>query len=97
MHTCTKHMNARAAWRCSKCDSTLCPACAVSDTIQRVQIIRCISCGGVAQQIMTKKVVVPYWGMFGVFLQSIFSLTGLLQIFALAAMVYLTGRIPIVG
>jgi hypothetical protein len=97
MHTCTKHMNARAAWRCSKCDSTLCPACAVSDTIQRAQIIRCISCGGVAQQIMTKKVIVPYWGMFGVFLKSIFSLTGLLQIIALAAMVFLTSLIPLVG
>ncbi|MBW1809698.1 MAG: B-box zinc finger protein [Deltaproteobacteria bacterium] len=97
MHTCTKHMNARAAWRCSKCDSTLCPACAVTANIQRTEIIRCLSCGGVAQQIMTQKVIVPYWGMFGVFLQAIFSLTGLLQILALAAMVFLSSLIPIVG
>ncbi len=97
MHTCTHHSNARAAWICSKCGATLCPACAIGDEVQRVPIIRCIHCGGVSQQIMTTKEIVPYWGMFATFLKALFCPRGLLQVLALGAGMFFLGLMPLIG
>jgi len=46
---------------------------------------------------MVRKRIVPYWGMFGEFLKAIFSLEGLLQFLGLAVILYLVGRIPMIG
>jgi hypothetical protein len=46
---------------------------------------------------MVRKQIVPYWGMFGRFLKAIFSLEGLLQFLGLAVVLYLVGRIPLIG
>jgi len=97
MHTCTHHPNARAAWTCSRCGADLCPACAALDEIQRTEVIRCVHCGSIAQQIKVKKNIVPYWGMFGVFLKAIFSLSGILQVLAVGAVMFLLSLVPIIG
>ncbi len=46
---------------------------------------------------MVRREVTPYWGMFGEFLKAIFSPEGLLQILALAVVLYLVGHIPMIG
>lgn len=97
MNTCTHHQNARAAWRCSKCGATLCPACAVTSEVSRTRIERCLHCGGIAQELMVEKEILPYWGMFGEFLKALFSIGGILQILVIGAMIYLTGLVPIIG
>jgi hypothetical protein len=61
------------------------------------KVVRCTACSGVAEVLMIRRVVNPYWGMFGTFLKAIFSLEGLLQILALAVILYLVAHIPLVG
>ena len=97
MTRCTKHYNARAAWRCTKCGADLCPGCAAEDSIHGSKIVRCATCGGVAETLMVRKEIVPYWGMFGGFLKAIFSMEGLLQFLGLAVILYLVGHIPLIG
>jgi hypothetical protein len=77
---CSTHTNTRAAWICSKCGANLCPECAARQTIQAGQLVRCVPCGGVAEPIRVRKEVVPYWGMLHVFLGSMFTASGLLQL-----------------
>jgi hypothetical protein len=97
MNTCTQHSNARAAWRCTKCQNNLCPACAATDTIQGKEIIRCVSCRGIAEWLLSRKQIVPYWGMFGAFLLAIFSVSGLLQILGAALLMTVFAYVPIIG
>lgn len=75
----------------------MCPGCAAEDSVHGAKIVRCATCGGVAEVLMVRKQIVPYWGMFGEFLKAIFSLEGLLQFLGLAVILYLVGRIPLVG
>ena len=91
------HHNARAAWRCTKCGADLCPGCAAEDSVHGAKIVRCATCGGVAEVLMVRKEIVPYWGMFGPFLKAIFSMEGLLQFLGLAVILYLVGHIPLIG
>jgi uncharacterized membrane protein len=94
---CTKHYNARAAWRCTKCGADLCPGCAAEDSIHGSKIVRCATCGGVAEVLMIRKEIVPYWGMFGEFLKAIFTMEGLLQFLGLAVVLYLVSWVPLIG
>jgi len=65
--------------------------------VQHVPIVRCVNCGGVAQQIMSEKEIVPYWGMFATFLKALFCPKGLMQVLALGAGIFFLGLMPIVG
>jgi hypothetical protein len=94
---CTQHPNARAAWRCTRCGADLCPQCAAEDVIHGGKIVRCAKCSGVAEVLMVRKEIVPYWGMFGGFLKAIFSSGGLLQLIVLALILYLVSWIPLIG
>jgi len=51
----------------------------------------------VAEVLMARKQIVPYWGMFGEFLKAIFTMEGLIQFLALAVILYLVGWIPLIG
>ena len=75
----------------------MCPQCAAEDMIHGGKIVRCADCGGVAEVLMVRKEIVPYWGMFGGFLKAIFSMEGLLQFMGLAVILYLVGWVPLIG
>lgn len=59
--------------------------------------MRCVHCGGVAQPIMKRKTIEPYWVMFPSFLKAIFSLNGLLQIFSVSVVMFLFSLVPLIG
>jgi uncharacterized membrane protein len=75
----------------------LCPGCAAEDSIHGSKIVRCATCGGVAEVLMIRKEIVPYWGMFGEFLKAIFTMEGLLQFLGLAVVLYLVSWVPLIG
>ena len=100
MTTCTLHSNARAAWRCNKCQSFLCPSCAAPDERHGSKLVRCVQCGGLAELLMEKREIKSYWGMLPAFYKSMFSLNGLIQLAVLGAFLALlawVGRLPLVG
>ena len=100
MTTCTLHGNARAAWRCSKCQSLLCPSCAAPDEQHGSKLVRCVQCGGLAELLMVKREIKSYWGMLPAFFKSMFSLRGLAQMAVLGGFLALlawVGRLPLFG
>ena len=97
MNTCSIHQNSRAAWFCTKCGANLCPRCAAEDSLQRGTVVRCLACGGIAQELMVRRVVKPYWAMFDEFLRAIFFKEGILQLLGVTVVMYLALLIPMVG
>ena len=97
MNTCSIHQNSRAAWVCSKCGANLCPRCAAEDSLQRGTVTRCLACGGIAQDLMVRREIKPYWAMFDEFLKAIFFKEGLLLLLAMTVVLYLVALIPMVG
>ncbi|MBW2702079.1 MAG: hypothetical protein JRF33_14780 [Deltaproteobacteria bacterium] len=100
MTTCTLHRNARAAWRCNKCQSFLCPSCAAPDERFGSKLVRCVQCGGLAELLMEKKEIKSYWGMLPAFYKGMFSVSGLTQLAVLGgflAILAWVGRMPLLG
>ena len=91
MNTCTLHSNARAAWRCNRCQSHLCPKCAAPDERHGAKLVRCVQCGGMAEPLMVRKEIKPFWAMFPTFFKNMFSVGGLLQLFGLGALLGFLG------
>ncbi|MBN2496610.1 MAG: hypothetical protein JXR96_18620, partial [Deltaproteobacteria bacterium] len=97
MITCSMHSRAKAAWRCTECHKDLCPDCAASGESQSGAVVRCKHCGALAIPLMEHREIQPYWKMFPAFLGAIVSLEGLLQILAVAVVMYLVSFIPLLG
>ena len=60
MTRCFKHAQARAAWRCTACQRNLCPYCAAGIESQGEIVVRCVSCRGLAERIMTRRAITPF-------------------------------------
>ncbi len=97
MARCATHSNARAAWICGSCDRTLCLDCAAAKPIQSGSVVICLRCGGFGRPITRPVRVAPFWEMFPAFLKAIFSPAGLIQLLAVALVLYLASWLPGIG
>ena len=98
MSNCTSHPESEAAWDCKSCGKNLCPQCAAGgDFAYNRALVRCTSCGGVAEPIMVPRRIRPYWLMLDVFLKALFFPYGFLQVTLVALILLLASMIPMVG
>ncbi len=93
---CSAHPDARAAWECSGCGAHLCPRCAADDMVQRISVVRCLSCGAVAQPLKVRKEIKSFLSMIPDFLLAIFSGRGLLHLAVLGLLLTLSGFLAVI-
>jgi hypothetical protein len=92
---CSEHTLTRAAWQCTGCDRYLCPECAVLRKIRNAaDATVCAHCGNLARVLVLKKNIDPYWKAFPRFVRAMFSGSGIVQLFAVAVVLFACSALP---
>jgi hypothetical protein len=92
---CSTHALTRAGWQCTSCGRFLCPDCALSKPIRNAaDTTLCVHCGNLAQILMVRKDIKPYWTAFPSFVRAMFSTAGVIQMFAVALVMTLASLLP---
>ena len=94
---CDAHDHELAAWTCGDCRRALCPRCAAEVSFARVKLVRCMYCNGVARLLLVPPTLKRWWTLGPEMRAALTSIDGVLQIAAVAGLMYLFQLIPVIG
>src|ERR1700682_1435346 len=94
MLACAAHPAASAGWRCSRCESLLCPDCAGFSEVGQGRLELCLRCGALASPIRERRAVLHPFGLasLAAAVRWPFTKESAISAFACAAVLWLFGK-----